>query len=157
MNYIKLQQDIIKAVWNDKTKNDFTFVDTIINERVWVIYKGIAIYSIPEKLFFIDRTAVENWTNKMPYSRQIIDNMMKGADAGISVKLDGTSIINSTVKCNRYENAETGLKVLCDMKLLKYSEPEYEQYTAKDDKMPMYVKDAGEVIAVILPIKEFKR
>ena len=73
------------------------------------------------------------------------------------MKFDGTSIINGTIKCNRYENAETGLKVLCDMKLLKYSEPEYEQYTAKDDKMPMYVKDAGEVVAVILPIKEFKR
>ena len=156
MNYLKLQQDIIKAVWNDKTKNDFTFVDTIINGRVWVIYKGIAIYSIPEKLCFIDTKAVENWANKMPYSRQIIDNMLKGADAGISVRLDGTSINSMNLKCNRYENAETGLKIYCDVKLMKYSEPEYEQYTAKDDERVMYVKDAEEVIAVILPIGGFK-
>ena len=50
MDYIKIQQNILKAVCNEKTKNDWRFVGGLHNGRVWVVYKGYALYSIPDIL-----------------------------------------------------------------------------------------------------------
>ena len=155
MNYIKLQQDILKALYNDKTRNDFIFVDKVVNDRVWVVYKGVAVYSIPERMCFLDRKAIENWTNRTPYVQSIVDSLMKHVGKGYILKFTGVDV-SGKLKCNRYEHEYVDFKVHCDVKLMKYSEPEYEQYVARDSSNPMFVKDGGEVVAIILPVKGFK-
>lgn len=152
MNYIKIQQEILKAVCNDKTKNDWRFVAGLHNGRVWVVYKGYAMYAIPDIFWYLDTDKIIDKCNlSLPLSEKIVESHKRHFESAVNCKYTGT-IIYQKLELNVYKSSDDK-EVHIDPALVKYLDKHYYyEYRMIDRRNPLYIVDGGELVACIMPV-----
>lgn len=152
MNYVKIQQDIIKAVYNDK-RDEWRFIEGVHNGRVWVIYKGYAIFSVPECLWFLDIDGISKKCNlPLPISERIFKSHMDLCSNSEACHFTGTRPYRDK-ELNRYESDYTHKEVFVDPNLLKWLDKKFDYtYRMIDKRNPLYIMDGEDMVGCVLPV-----
>lgn len=151
MNYLKIQQDILKTVYNDRTKdrNKINFIDGVHDDRVWVVFDGVLMCGIPTCLYFLDTEQLLYKMCKAPISKGLYESMKKGFDSAKRAEFTGT-IISAGKQLNVYKSDDGEAYV--DPKLLGYFDS-YEQIAIVNRKSPVYAHNEHfELEAVVMPV-----
>ena len=152
MNYIKIQQEILKAVYNEKTKNNWRFVAGLHNGRVWVVYKGYAMYAIPDIFWYLDTDKIIDKLNlPLPLSEKIVESHKRYFESAVNCKYTGTTMYQK-LELNVYKSNDDK-EVHVDPALVKYLDKHYDyEYRMIDRRSPLYIVDDGELVACIMPV-----
>ena len=147
MNIVKLQQEIIKDLLNDKRGRWFI---QIKESEVYIMSRyQVFILSPKEFVLDIDKLALGN-TN-------IADSLLKSAeDAKPAIK---TGIIKSVisqgkdVNCLELKREDTGELVYVNQTLLKLYDKNCD-FTAINSKSPVFIYESDILVGMVLPIIE---
>lgn len=153
MNYMKIQCDIMKSLSGVRTINDWLMIDGMYNNRVWVCYKGIAIYGIPEKDFMLDRQAICYYQNKRALGENSITNLLSRINSQDGSRCEYSHTKNhDKLKIVTYKDL-TGSVWHGDEKLFKYDDGDTNNYYYMvNDRTPLLMYNGADVEAIILPI-----
>lgn len=152
MNYIKIQNDILKA----KDKYDisvkrFPYMYGCYDNNVGIVDDGKSIYLIPDKLFYLDKDKIFN-----SVSSNIVEKMVKS-------ELDTQSLI-FTGNIRSLKDCKIDVAILKDdknneiafnIKYLKNIGLKANECTFKGTnyKSPIYVYEYDRLAAIIMPVK----
>ena len=152
MNYVKIQQDIIKAVYNDK-RDEWRFIEGVHNGRVWVTYRGVTIFSVPERLWFLDIEGISKKCNlPLPISERIFNANMQLCYKSEACHFTGTRLFGNA-ELNRYENKDGSKEIFIDPNLLKWLDKKFEyKYMMTDKRNPLYIMDGEDMVGCVLPV-----
>ena len=151
MNYIKIQQEILKAVCNEKTKNDWRFVAGLHNDRVWVVYKGYAMYAIPDIFWYLDTDKIiDKCCLQLPISKNFVESHKRYFDMAVRCNYTGTTVYQK-MELNVYKSDDKEVHI--DPALIKYLDKHHDyEYRMIDRRSPLYIVDDYEMIASIMPV-----
>ena len=152
MNYIKIQNDILRA--KDKCNisgKRFPYMYGYYDNNVGIVDDGKALYLIPDKLFYLDKDKIFN-----SVLSNIVEKMVKS-------ELDTQSLIFTgnirSLKGCKIDVAilkdDKNNEIAFDIKYLKNIGLKANECTFKGTnyKSPIYVYEYDKLVAIIMPVK----
>ena len=146
MNYLKIQQDLLKAAdardgWKHKHFNVPYFVT---DDRVWVCPNGMFAIGIPKNQFYLDIEKV--WGSQTPWNGQTLFD-----DARNARPAEDTSEIRIDGKIKKHRFVVSDEDVFVNHDFLKYFD-ESPVFEGIGPKAPIFVYEFDKLVGVILPI-----
>ena len=159
MNYIKIQNDILKA--KDKMNISekrlfrymrFPYTYGYYDNNVCIVDDGNAIYLIPDKLFYLDKDKI---FNSVLSTSNVVEKMVKS-------ELDTQSLIfTDTIRSLKNCKIDVAIlkddknnEIAFDIKYLKNIGLKANECTFKGTnyKSPIYVYEYDKLVAIIMPV-----
>ena len=151
MNYLKLQQDLIKELVNEPKKKQFIRIGRIDGNVA--ILTEYSTFIVPSDKFLLDYEKIKNKLMEMGEHtiRNFIPNDLVDVVKTNDIKVIAGQRLNSKpVHCNKYLiDNKTPLYV--NEKLMKYFDGENE-YKGTNDKAPLFIYEYDELVGFVLPV-----
>lgn len=143
MNYLKIQQNLLKAV--DAKHKSFNTYYCVTEDKVWVIPEGVWMMGIPKNLFYLDVDKI--WKDIQPFK---IETLFKDT-WNLKSAVDSKSIIQVTNKMNLHKFVVDNEEVYINEKYLKFFDPDA-RFEGRNRKAPLYVYENDELVGLITPV-----
>lgn len=148
MNYLKLQQELLKAAESrDGPKHkQFDVHYSIINDRIWVFPHAFFGMGIPLDKFYLDVDKI--WKDTSPLACGWI---LKDAENAKPAVDTNTSVILKTEKKSVHKFIVNDESIFVNEKYLNYFNDSC--FKGTNGKSPLFVYEFDELVGMILPIK----
>lgn len=147
MNIVKIQQELIKDVMNNKSSNWFI---QIKDSEVYIMTRH-QVYILDPKEFLLDNSKLDGVD-----STNIADSLLKTADdAKPAVKTGITKSIvlgGKDVNCLELKREDNNELVYLDQALLKLYD-KLAEFEVINGKSPVYIYESDILVGVVLPVK----
>lgn len=147
MNIVKIQQELIKDVLNNKSSNWFI---QIKDSEVYIMTKH-QVYIFDPKEFLLDNSKLDGVG-----STNIADSLLKTADdAKPAIKTGITKTVvfgGKDVSCLELKREDNDELVYLDQSLLKLYDKSAE-FNVINGKSPVYIYESDILVGVVLPVK----
>ena len=156
MNYLKLQQDLIKELVNEPNKKQFIRIGRIDGNVA--ILTEYSVFIVPNDKFLLDYEKIKNKLMEMEEHtiRNFIPNDLVDVVKTNDIKVIAGQRLNSkSVHCNKYLiDNKTPLYV--NEKLLKYFDDDENEYKGTNDKAPLFIYEDDMLVGFVLPVQVSK-
>ena len=144
MNYVKIQQDILKLRLEELQKHKpVKIIYQKIDECVWISTDGFVIYAIPERFFILDTVKFDK-----PESSAIV-NLLDTTDYKDLIPTNQKRVME---KCTATVLLLEDIEVFIDEKLLKNFDKSA-TFQSKGQLSPVHVYENGELVGVVCPLR----
>lgn len=150
MNYIKLQQDILKARGDeDRRGKRSPFRYGLTEESVYVSMNNSYIVFIPKPVWYLDNEKAFSTT---PLN---LDNLFKAKEG--TVPIYETGLIRTLPDGRKVKQFSSGkFDVYVDENNLKYFGKDVTDYMGINEKYPIYLYEYGRLVGIVLPVNMMK-
>lgn len=162
MNYIKLQQDIIKQVINKPTKRTFVGVakyNVNFTDNIVIITEHSAFF-IPEDYFWLDYEKLSKELRE--FTSQNIESFLHADKQKYAIKTNESRTLDKAycktkkpITCSIFKIKDEDVKVFINDKLLTYFNGD-NNYKAVSAKAPVYVYENETLVGFALPVNVLK-
>lgn len=145
MNYLKIQQNLLKAV--DAKHKSFNTYYCVTEDKVWVIHEGVLMMGIPKNLFYLDVDKI--WKDIQPFKIETLFkdtwNLKSAVDTNTTIQ-----VTEFKKKLNLHKFVVDGEEVYIQEKYLEFFDPDA-RFEGRNSKAPLYVYENDEFVGLILP------
>lgn len=144
MNYLKIQQEILKELVKDKSPMSLRAVNVSEEKNVVYLIYGTHLYAMWKQMFFLDLKDKIGHTTVVDAILREEENQLSAEKTNEIRQLDSKTQVQifKTEKCDC---------IAIDPKLLKNFDKDV-MFKGSTDKAPLYVYENGQFAGVILPI-----
>ena len=155
MNYIKLQQDLIKAANNrDEKYKEFNGFYVKREYETIIGPNRSQVFVIPNEQLYLNLEKVFNG-KEVPTFENVLYKIQNNESYSV---LKDTGIIEQRTICKKkiqllvYENTALNEKIYLDKKLLKYFDMDNLSIYGGNNKQPVKIYENGKFIGVLAPV-----
>lgn len=153
MNYLKIQQDILKATLNTKIslkQGVYVCPYFEMEDAIFVCPEALFGMKIPKNLFYLDKEKVFEAPPWDVGGKMMISNSVNTFDAEDTRTVIDYIHNKKKMKLHIFD-VESGERVYVDERFMKYFD-DCTEFTGSTSKSPIYVWKNGVVVGMIMPV-----